>query len=69
MVKHFHNRGYPLNQLLLTLNRVTNIPKHGPSQNSAQNQNAQSETDKDLNLYLITTYNPSNPPLQKIMNF
>ena len=65
MAKHFCARGYPITLLLQTISKVTNTEIHLHNQNTINTSTT--TTKPPLTLYLITTYNPSNPPIQKII--
>ena len=67
MAAHFSHRGYPIPQLLETLRKVIHIePRHTQTQNNQQNPQTD-QIQQPITLYLITTYNPSNPPIRKII--
>ena len=70
MIQHFSLRGYPLTDLLTHLSKVAHIPRQSlfqkPTSSSTQKHN--DDNDKDITLYLITTYNPANPNIAEIIN-
>ena len=69
MIRNIHNWGYPLLELYEQLLKVARIDKNSlfTQKTEANIQAAPTTADAELTLYMITTYNPANPPLADII--